>query len=300
MAGDDGGFDLSIIILGYNGERVLSSCLDSIRDQTYPLSQCEVIYADNASHDGSLSLAKRHLRDFPSARTIGFETNLGYARGNNSAAAEAEGDVLLFLNQDLVLDSRFVIEILRSLERAQDVAIAGGTLRSARNGRLITGGVRVLPGGFAYNYIRGPGPCDAVSGAAIAVRRTVFERLGGFDESLFMYYEETDLCLRAWEAGFGVVHNPQAIAFDLTPSRARRTSDPFLFHMLRNRPIFYAMHSHNGRKALLLDRLFFFPANLLLEILRNPAILAKADLVAKARGESLVACRELVAPGPDP
>lgn len=287
--------DLSVVVLGYDGARYLPRCLESIAVQSFDMGRCEVIYADNASRDESVEIVSRiHDRRLPHLRILRFEENLGYAKGNNRAAEACRGETLLFLNQDLVLDEGFLAEVLRSFERSPGAAVVGGTIRSAANGRMQSGGVRILVGGFAYNHLRSPGLCDAVSGAALAVRRAVFEELGGFEESYFMYYDETDLCVEARRAGYEVLYNPRAVAYDLTASYERRTGDPFFFYMLRNRPIFAIRHSLDARRTLLLDRLLYFPANVLMEVLRHPTLLRRHELIREARRESLRLCSELV------
>ncbi len=285
--------EISLVILGYNGASLLPGCFQSILKQDYDLNRCEVVFADNASEDESVEVAFRFKTKFPRMVIKRFEKNHGYARGNNLSARVARGQILVFLNQDLILDPGFLTHVARMFQERPTAGIVGCMVVDWEKGRLVSGAVRILAGGFTYNYLTGEGSCDAVSGAAFSIRRISFFELGGFEESFFMYYEETDLCLKARRAGYEVLYNPRAIAYDLTEAKERRHRDHVLFYMLRNRAIFSVMHSQVPHFALLLDRLIFFPANVLLEFVRSPRLVRKNALIRKAREESLSLCRRI-------
>ncbi len=286
--------EISLIILGYNGATLLPGCFQSILEQDFDLNSCEIVFADNASKDESAEVASRYKTKFPRMVIKQFQKNHGYARGINLSARMARGQILVFLNQDLILDPGFIRQIARTFHEYPTAGIVGCAVVDWEKERLVSGAVKILAGGFTYNYVNREGSCDAVSGAAFSIRRSSFFELGGFEESFFMYYEETDLCVRARTAGYQVLYNPRAVAYDLTNARERRYRDHVLFYMLRNRPIFSVMHSLNPHLTLLVDRLVFFPANVLLEFVRSPRLVRKNAIIRRAREESLSLCRQFV------
>jgi GT2 family glycosyltransferase len=121
----------SVIVLGYNGKDFLAECLASILDQSYPAEDYEVIYADNASIDGSADLVAER---FPSVRMVRFERNLGFAEGNNRAAELARGRYLVFLNQDTVVHRHWLTEMVAAMGNDPLVARSIWLVRSGRNG----------------------------------------------------------------------------------------------------------------------------------------------------------------------
>jgi GT2 family glycosyltransferase len=180
----------SIILVNYNGGDELVACLASL----YADPHCrdyEVILVDNGSHDGS---ARRAARQFPHLTVLPSEENLGFGGANNLAAQYAAGPVLAFLNPDTVVQPGWLQALLQAL---QSDPRAGLTLCRGLN--------------QPANAYDAPAEVSAVSGAAFAVRRDLFRQLDGFDASYFMYFEDTDLSLRARLAGHRCLYVPQSV-----------------------------------------------------------------------------------------
>jgi GT2 family glycosyltransferase len=168
----------------------------------------ETIVVDNGTGDPSL---QETVGSLSGARLIRLERNHGYSRATNLAAREAEGDALILLNDDVVVDSDYVSRMATGLDPGSGVVMAAGVMRdAARPGLIETAGIDLDRTLLPFDYLNGEplsvleGPvCDPVgpSGVAAAIARDVFLELGGFDERIFAYMEDVDLALRLRLAG---------------------------------------------------------------------------------------------------
>lgn len=212
--------DVSVLIISYNTCELTLACLRSIYAQTHDVA-FEVIVLDNASTDGS---AAAIAREFPQVRLIEPGKNLGFSIGNNVAARYATGEYLLLLNPDTVILDGAIQTATRFAMARPEAGIVGGrafkgdgTLdyRSC-HGRPTPWSVFALSSGLGAVFKQSTwfnpeslGPwkrdsvrvVDAVTGCFLLIGRRLWEQLDGFDESFFMYGEDTDLCLRASRLG---------------------------------------------------------------------------------------------------
>jgi GT2 family glycosyltransferase len=208
---------VSIIIVNTNEYHHLQCCLPSIAVQTYP--NYEVVIVDNCSTDGSLEYVER---EFPWMRIVRNQQNLGYAGANNVGFAHVVGHYIAVLNPDTRVEPDWLEVLVQALE--DDPSVGLGTpkillmdrpthINACGNEITLTGLTfcRGLDEG-AHNYLYRE-YISAVSGAAFVIRRSVLEEIGGFDETFFIYYEETDLCLRAMLAGYKVLYVPDSIVY---------------------------------------------------------------------------------------
>lgn len=221
--------DVSILVVSYETRDMTLAALASAVRETRDVS-IELIVVDNASTDGS---AEAIAAAFPEARLVASKENLGFAAGNNLAATLARGDYLLLLNPDtVVLDG--AIDRLVAFARARPEAriwggrtlFADGSLNPSSCWRRMTpwnlfcratGLTGFFPAsGFLNGEAYGGWPrdtvreVDIVSGCFLLIRRDLWQRLGGFDPTFFMYGEEADLCLRARAFGARPAVTPQA------------------------------------------------------------------------------------------
>ncbi|MHB8312307.1 MAG: glycosyltransferase family 2 protein [Candidatus Dormibacteria bacterium] len=232
---------LALVVLTYQGAPFLERLLPSILAQTY--DSYEIVVVDNASTDGTIDCIARTLGT--RAQVVANTTNLGCATGYNlGAAACPNADVICFLNQDIVLHADYCDAIARRfrdeprtaavqplvmcLDKPQLVENCGHTtdawLTTRTIGHMEAYGEFAIPRGLMFTL------------TAPAIRRTWFDRLGGFDDCLFIYYEDTDLSLRIWEAGGRVVFDPLAVVEHVQEGSSRAFPDKWRAYLwTRNR-----------------------------------------------------------------
>jgi N-acetylglucosaminyl-diphospho-decaprenol L-rhamnosyltransferase len=205
----------TVVIPTLNGRERLLRALESLRAQTRRAD--EVVVVDNASTDGT---AEAVARDYPEVTLIRSEENLGFGRAINRGAAAAEGDALVLVNNDVVLEPQFLERMLEPLGE-DGVGMVAGVLVLARDpGRIDSAGIELDVTLRSYDLLwneplerlaeaRTPvGPC----GGAAAYRFEAFRDAGGFDEAFFAYWEDVDLALRLRLAGWRCVLAPEARA----------------------------------------------------------------------------------------
>jgi len=222
--------DVSILIISFNTRTLTLDSLASVISQTRGVS-FEVIVVDNASSDGS---ADAIAELYPQVKLVRLQENIGFARANNRAAKQATGDFVLLLNPDtVVLDGAIQKAIAFVRTQFDDVVVgartffADGSLNAnSCHGQPTPWSLLCQASGltsiFRNSAVFAPESLgswrrdttrevDAVSGAFLLISRKLWKSLGGFDESFFMYGEDTDLCLRAWKSGARCVVRPEVM-----------------------------------------------------------------------------------------
>ncbi|HSX39801.1 MAG TPA: glycosyltransferase family 2 protein [Candidatus Saccharimonadales bacterium] len=188
---------VSIIVLNYNGKDFLEKCIPTIQNQTY--SDIQIIVADNNSTDQS----QEYCEKIPEIKFIKNPKNYGYATANNIAAGQADGDFLLFLNNDTELHDDSIEKLVSCYEEntilgpQQDVGKKGFEHPLRGNGMDIFG----YP--FGYADISKT-KLFYVDGAAIFIKKSDFFKIGQFDDELFIFQEDVDLSWRAQLMGFKI------------------------------------------------------------------------------------------------
>lgn len=217
----------SVVIVTYNSLDVIGECLRSLRE--HEGEQVSVVLVDNASQDGTAVLVEK---EFPWVRVHREKTNRGLSVGINVGARATESEFIFLLNPDTVLTGPLLAELSQFMDSDSAIGAAGpkiinpdGTLQLScrryptmwsslfnRSSLLTKLAPRnrvssdYLMTDFDHTSSR---DVDWLSGAALMVRRAAFERVGGMDESYFMYFEDVDLCHRLHDAGYRVVYYPQ-------------------------------------------------------------------------------------------
>jgi GT2 family glycosyltransferase len=168
----------------------------------------ETIVVDNGTGEPELDHAAGRLEG---GQVLRLDSNLGYSQAVNAAACRAQGEVLVLLNDDSVVDPGYVQRIAEVLDPGTGVVMAAGVMRDASEPGLIeTAGIEIDRTLLAFDYLNGEpleildgGVADPIgpSGAAAAFWREAFADVGGFDEALFAYGEDVDLALRLRAAG---------------------------------------------------------------------------------------------------
>lgn len=209
---------LSIITVTYNNASGIERFIDTLL-KNLPAG-CEIIVYDNASEDNTSEVVSK----FKKLTLIKGSQNLGFAKGCNRAVSRARGEYLLFLNPDVKVDNN-ISRMVSFLEDSPRVGLLVPKLLDT-NGMPQTSVIKI-PGllGAIKEYFFGiknayseyspgisqPIEIEAAYGAAFLAKRSLFEKLGGFDERYFLYYEDIDLCRRIKRLGLKVVYYPMAV-----------------------------------------------------------------------------------------
>jgi GT2 family glycosyltransferase len=223
---------VSLVIPFRDQPRFLRACIDSI-EQTRGDIAPEFLLVDNGSDQPETVTLLERLASRPDVRILRDDRPFNWAKLNNAAAAQATCDVLLFLNNDIeALTPGWLDALCAQAERSEIGAVGARLLYPDR--RVQHCGVVLGLGGAAGHLFVGlaedrPGyldmavttrECSAVTGACLATRRSTFEELGGFDESLGVDLNDIDYCLRVWESGRRVVYESAAeLVHHESPSR---------------------------------------------------------------------------------
>ncbi|MBW3608175.1 MAG: glycosyltransferase family 2 protein [Actinobacteria bacterium] len=204
---------VAVVIVNYNGERLLPDCLAALASQT--IGPDEIVVADNGSRDGSLALLRaRH----PRVRVLSLGRNLGFGGGANRGVRATAAPWVCVLNSDATPAPDWLAQ-LTAAPRDERTWALGSVLVSAATGRIESAGDQYSAAGYAYKLLRDH-PLDelpaepyrvfAAPGAAPVFRRDVFDALGGYEERFFLYYEDVDLAFRAVLTGWHALLVPSA------------------------------------------------------------------------------------------
>lgn len=220
---------LSIIIVAYKTKDRLFNCIVSIKNSN-PKTKYEIIVIDNDEK----SIIKNEIeKRFPSVQYLKSKENKGYGAGNNLGAKCALGEFLFFLNPDTVIFPNTIDVLIETIEKDKEIAIAAPFLLDKNNKRYDFQGARELTpfrAFFVLSFMNKYFPnnpvsrdywildwdkkslkeVDAIAGTAFIMRREVFEKVNGFDEHFFLYFEEFDLCRKLKKLGYKILMNPKS------------------------------------------------------------------------------------------
>lgn len=214
--------DFSVIVVNYNTKQLTTKCIDSVIHSGVNASQ--IIIVDNHSSDGSVKYFKSQ---YPRVKIIANTQNLGFAKANNLAISQFPSRYYILLNSDTLVQPQAISRLVSFMDTHAQVGIAAPKLLGSDGQIQPNGGVlpslgsiiiwawffddlpifgRLLPsyhltGFHVFNSTRSIG---WVSGAAMIVRRRMLNQIGLFDDQIFMYSEDTDLCLRARIKGWQI------------------------------------------------------------------------------------------------
>lgn len=218
------GASIDVVIVAWNVREQLQLCLDSLTPFVQA-SEVTVTVVDNNSADGTELMVRQ---SFPQVKFIPQQQNLGFAAASNLAAGRSTAPCIVFLNPDTLTPAGFAAEVLAFFNEHPRAGVVGGRILN-RDGSLQPS-VRGWPGIWSsaldslkllrrlpwlaprylkrsFDYQRAQ-TVEQVMGACLAIPRALWERLGGFDERFWMWFEEVDLCQRVWRAGYEVWYDP--------------------------------------------------------------------------------------------
>jgi GT2 family glycosyltransferase len=260
---------VTVICVTYQSESIIDSLGATL--EAFP----HVVIVDNGSSDTTTARIGQRI---PHARLIGRRDNIGFGAANNEAMAQVRTPFALLLNPDSSIDPPNLAILMDTLDRHPDAAAAapqnwrsdGEPQRSFRQAFYKIRGKK-----GRYETAQATCCADWLHGSCLLLRTDTFRRIGGFDESFFLYYEDDDLCLRLQKAGHACLFEPRANARHIgAASSTAQARTHFLksFHYARSRHI--ALDKYVGRHAgnLYLAKILAaaLPAALLYAILLQP------------------------------
>jgi len=264
---------LSVIIVNYNGQALLESCLKSLVSSSL-ISEMEIVLVDNASNDNSVEWVKKH---FPAVKVVVNKKNLGYSAANNVGINVSTGKYILLLNNDTELLADGLKAVCQKMEDHPDIGILGCKLVNPDQTLQLS--CRSFPGletalfsrysiltqlfphnPFSQKYLMNDFSHDQernvdwVSGAAMLIRRELIDRIGNLDEDYHFYCEDVDYCFRAWKKGWKVIYCPECSFIHYvgktSGSTLKRRLRAIAFH---HHSMFTYYKKHYSRHFFLLD-----------------------------------------------
>ena len=257
--------DISVIIVSYNVKEFLQQALFSLKKSLEGIDS-EIIIVDNASIDGSRKIIKN---DFPEIELIENQENVGFAKACNQGIEVSEGEYILLLNPDTLLQEDTISKMIAFFENHPEAGAAGckilnadGTLQKACRRSFPTPSVaipkmlglsRMFPNNklFAKYNLTYKDPdemseVDAVSGSFLMFRRVIVDEIGWMDEDFFMYGEDLDYCYRIKQAGWKIYYVPDTQIVHYKGESAKLASYDNLIVFYKAMDIFVNKHFSTG------------------------------------------------------
>jgi GT2 family glycosyltransferase len=242
---------VGVVIVNYNAGEHLGHAVESLLAQTTPPDR--IVVVDNGSDDGSVEgFAMR----FPSVELVAAPANIGFAAGNNLGVGRcADCELVALLNPDAFPQPTWLETLVAAADRHPEYAVFGSRLVLDADDRFLDGtgdcyhvnGVAFRrDGGASSDVIRETAETFSACAAAALYRREAFLGVGGFDESFFCYYEDTDLSFRLRLAGQRSLYVADAVARHVGSATAGIFSEFTVYHSARNRVWVYAKNMPSG------------------------------------------------------
>jgi len=241
---------VSVIVLNYNAGELLLNCIESIKKSAY--KNLEIIVVDNISTDKSQETCKEK---YPDIKLIQNDENFGYCEGNNIGIREAEGDYIIILNPDTIVESNWIEELISAYNKF------GEGLYQPKHLSLNEKTVYMSAGNmlniFGFGYAREKGNKDEnqfnkieeisyASGTCLFTSSAVLKKVGLFDPFIFLYHDDLDLGWRASQLGIKSYYVPTSLIYH-AESYALKWSAKKFYWLERNRK--YCLLTHYSKKT---------------------------------------------------
>lgn len=243
---------LSIIILSFNTKALLDRCLTSVYTALKNSSLTfEIIVIDNKSTDGSVELIQQK---YPQVVSVFNTENIGFGKANNKGVRLSKGEYILFLNSDCEVIDNGIDILVQYLSTKPNSFVGGKLFNEDKTPQQSCGpfyslfiialmlffkGDQLHLSRYSPNKER---QVDWISGACIMVRKSDFLKVGGFDESIFMYMEEIDLLYRAKKMGMSTWFTPQAQFIHIGAASSGHKKEPVV-NIYKGLLYFYKKHA---------------------------------------------------------
>jgi GT2 family glycosyltransferase len=273
---------VSIIILNYNAGDLLLNCVDSVFKSTYP--NFEVIIIDNLSTDNS------HIRckeKFEKIQLIENKKNLGYCEGNNVGIKSANGEFILILNPDTIVDPDWLNELFRAYHKHGEALYQPKHLSLKEKSVIMSTGNMMNVFGFGYAREKGEKDVNQhntieqigyASGTCLFVPSSIFKNVGLLDPFIFLYHDDLDFGWRAAQLGIKSYYVPSSVIYHAESYLLRWNAEKF-FWLERNRK--YCLLTHYSKETYAKMRSSLFLVDLCVWMF----YLSKGFLAAKIKAE---------------
>jgi hypothetical protein len=214
---------LSVISVNWNRKEELSRMLSSLQKQTY--KRVEFIVVDNASSDGSVRMLRE---DFPKVKIVEMPANIGLFAAFNRGVKEAEGEIIFGIDNDcIVRDDELLYKIVEKF-RNPELGIVACLIKDFSTGKDLPNSPSRLPSGDPQTGY----DCLQFSGCAFAIRKNLFENVGGFQEDYVIYAGEIELAMKCIDAGAACKFFPDIIVYHARSEKSR--SRLYDYYTVRN------------------------------------------------------------------
>lgn len=296
--------EVAVVIINWKLKEQTLTCIRSVEQSTHP---CRIIVVDNGSDDGSVEYLREHA---PNVELLALSVNIGFGRACNRAISyalqDAECQYVWMLNNDAVIAPDALEVLLKAARLYPQAGILGSKIyyhdrpdtfwyAGARRRRYVlavtdTGRGQVDRGQF--ETIR---EVDYVFGAAMFIRREVFETVGSFDEQFFLYLEDLDHCLIAQQAGFRLLFVPKAHIWHSVSASTREEPGIRRYHMVKSTLLFLRKHTTTDSFVLVL----LFWSLVYVRLLVADLLRGQVSILGFYYAGLLHGLRDIVKPRPD-
>jgi len=249
-----------ISIINWNGRELLETCLGSLYE-TISYSNFDVVIVDNGSTDGSVQMVRN---EFPEVKIIQNDDNLGYSKANNQVFeryAETETEYVVLLNNDTELvEEEWLTTLVDVAESNEEIGVLGCTIVEPGGGIHYDGRYfpisnflfPILKSKKKYNKFESDNSndryefVDDVAGATFMIRTSVVEQIGKLDESYTpIYFEESDYCVRVWNAGYKVAYTSEVHVKHLRGESSKELDELYLSYVLRRNQLRFVLINYS-------------------------------------------------------
>lgn len=258
--------DVSVCIVNWNTEELIINCITSLQKKTSGVSY-EIIIVDNNSSDGSVEMVRQR---FPYCKLIASNKNNGFSKGNNLGFREANGKYILFLNPDTILSTNALLGMFQFMESSPETGAVGCKLLN-QDGSIQFTCARTFPtlrNQFCYMMLlnrifprskifstiemgywnhKDSRYIDCVSGACLFARKLIIEEMKGFDERIFMYAEEVDLCYRIIKKGWKIYYLATEEIYHLEGQSSKKRAQKYFSTLAQRESNRYYFLKHFGK-----------------------------------------------------
>lgn len=262
----------SILLVTYNSATFIASCLRSL-DSVVGIKNAEILVWDNNSSDETVNIIQK---EFPKVLVTTSLKNIGFGKAVNNLAKTANGEYLVLLNPDTQVDKNWLRPLLDTLDNNKNIAAVNSKTKIIIKNKpyIQNAGSYLFHDGHARDrgavvtehkeqlyepdsdYFNKAIEVSAFSGVSVAIKKELFLKLGGFDERMFLYYEDTDLSIRLKKVGYKIWYQPKSELTHIHSASSIEWSDFFVFHTELNR--LQLLLKHFKLKIILIELFFYF------------------------------------------